>query len=194
MTIQATKLSAAESKQISLSASQIGMEDSLFVMMKKFETGVWSYPKYSLNSNSYRAFLNPRLISITDIHEFGIEECLSRMGERAQVKRPIAVTLGFQDEKGNVKEESFFDFEARVICHELDHLEGIDMFENDKSLFLKGSGSGLVFEEKLAKMQKKIQSESREEQFRHTLMKGAHQKPSSPMDVMRDFMDEKKRD
>jgi len=37
------------------------------------------------------------------------------------------------DEEGEVREESVLEFKARIISHEMDHLDGINMFDNGLS-------------------------------------------------------------
>ncbi len=43
---------------------------------------------------------------------------------RCKVNRPIAIVVKYFDVNGNAKEKELFDFEARVFCHEFDHLSG----------------------------------------------------------------------
>lgn len=44
------------------------------------------------------------------------------------VKRPVGIQIAYLDESGDLKEENFFEFKAWMVCHELDHLDGINMF------------------------------------------------------------------
>lgn len=69
--------------------------------------------------------INPEVVSAskkTDSHEEG---CLSFPGLRGQIERPVEITLRFQDEQGVAHEKAFRDFLARVIQHEVDHLNGV---------------------------------------------------------------------
>ncbi|MCO5061652.1 MAG: peptide deformylase [Kiritimatiellae bacterium] len=57
-----------------------------------------------------------------DSHEEG---CLSFPGMRGNIDRPIEIVLRFWDERGVEHEARFVDFLARVIQHEVDHLNGV---------------------------------------------------------------------
>lgn len=84
-----------------------------------------------------RAFLNPRLSDRSDKQVLGVnprdpdlEGCLSIPTLYGPVRRSEWVTLEYQliDESGGLSpwhSETFFDFSARVVQHELDHLNGI---------------------------------------------------------------------
>ena len=54
----------------------------------------------------------------------GREGCLSVPGRQGVVTRPMKVTVQYQDRKGKWMELETEGFEARAICHELDHLDG----------------------------------------------------------------------
>ncbi|MBR6966204.1 MAG: peptide deformylase [Clostridia bacterium] len=54
----------------------------------------------------------------------GREGCLSVPGRQGVVTRPMKVKVRFQNRKGEWMELETEGFEARAICHELDHLDG----------------------------------------------------------------------
>jgi peptide deformylase len=69
--------------------------------------------------------VNPRLIGVSAERVEGEEGCLSYPGVRAIVSRHKWIRVAHVDRKFR---EQFFiarDFEARVIQHELDHLDGV---------------------------------------------------------------------
>lgn len=83
-----------------------------------------------------RIYINPRLIDRADKQTLGphprqpdLEGCLSIPQLYAPVWRPEWVTLEYQTwENGGITEPhrtTFFDFPARVVSHELDHLDGV---------------------------------------------------------------------
>ena len=41
------------------------------------------------------------------------------------VNRPYEMTVSYYDENGKIHKEVFKDFEATVLSHEMDHLDGI---------------------------------------------------------------------
>ncbi len=65
--------------------------------------------------------------------EFGFEECPSFPGVSARILRSAQITLNYQDENLVEKEEVFSDFAARVVQHELNHLEGKTIVHYDIS-------------------------------------------------------------
>ncbi len=60
------------------------------------------------------------------------EACLSVPGLAGSVERPQKIRIKATDLDGMLQEYEFEDFAARVMCHEMDHLEGI--LYTDKAL------------------------------------------------------------
>lgn len=73
-----------------------------------------------------RAMINPEIISesTTDMQD-GPEGCLSVPGVEDVVRRPNVLTVRYMNLDGEIVEEEARDLYARVICHEVDHLNGI---------------------------------------------------------------------
>ena len=72
-----------------------------------------------------KILINPQIIEETgEPWEFN-EGCLSIPVIREDVKRPPEVVLRYQDENFKVHEERFDGVRARVIQHEMDHVNGI---------------------------------------------------------------------
>ena len=53
------------------------------------------------------------------------EGCLSLPGQNRDVVRPVEIVLIYLDEKGDHQERRLHDLDARVVQHEIDHLDGI---------------------------------------------------------------------
>ena len=68
--------------------------------------------------------VNPEIVE-RDGSQTGREGCLSVPGRQGVVTRPMKVKVRFQDRNGDTFELETEGFEARAICHELDHLDGI---------------------------------------------------------------------
>jgi peptide deformylase len=82
------------------------------------------------------ALINPEIKTTSLECEFGEEGCLSIPGIYKPVKRNKRIHVEFMDIKGNKQTLEFEDLNARVIQHEIDHLNGIlfvDRVENDAS-------------------------------------------------------------
>ena len=75
--------------------------------------------------DSQRVFINPDILE-TSIEQVTMEEgCLSIPGLYTDVVRPTSVRIQAWNEKGRPFSLSAEDYLARVIQHELDHLNGI---------------------------------------------------------------------
>ena len=68
--------------------------------------------------------VNPEIIEREGC-QTGREGCLSVPGRQGVVTRPMKVKVRYQDRRGNPGELEAEGFEARAICHEVDHLNGI---------------------------------------------------------------------
>lgn len=64
----------------------------------------------------------------------GREGCLSLPHLTANVTRAQNISLSYFDQEGNKKELASSNFEARVILHELDHLDGLLFLDRVSSL------------------------------------------------------------
>lgn len=68
--------------------------------------------------------VNPEIISYSG-EQVDVEGCLSIPGVHGEVKRPENVMVRAINEKGKNVEISASGLEARALCHEIDHLDGI---------------------------------------------------------------------
>lgn len=77
--------------------------------------------------------VNPEIIE-REGSQTGREGCLSLPGRQGVVCRPMKVKIRFQDRNGEAYEMETEGFEARAVCHELDHLDGrlyIDVMDRE---------------------------------------------------------------
>ena len=75
------------------------------------------------------ALANPELEWASDDLEPGEEGCLSIPGVAVDVERPVHVRVRAQDEQGERRLVEASGLEARVIQHEMDHLDGVLMLD-----------------------------------------------------------------
>ncbi len=68
--------------------------------------------------------INPEILERSEEVETDTEGCLSLPKHWGPVTRSIWVKAKFTDAKGNEKIMTFKDFEARIVQHEVDHLNG----------------------------------------------------------------------
>ena len=98
-------------KGVGLAAVQVGELVRLFVT--------------KVPGDSARVFINPDILE-TSIEQATMEEgCLSIPGLYTEVTRPASVRIQAWNEKGKPFTLSAEEYLARVIQHELDHLNGI---------------------------------------------------------------------
>ena len=68
--------------------------------------------------------INPQIVSLSDEISLHDEGCLSIPEYFAEVERPAALTVSYLDRHGTQQETEFTDLLARVVQHEMDHLDG----------------------------------------------------------------------
>jgi peptide deformylase len=71
------------------------------------------------------ALVNPRIVERGSETETDDEGCLSLQGALVPVERDVTVTVEGQDPEGNEIRIELTDLGARVIQHEIDHLDGV---------------------------------------------------------------------
>jgi len=94
---------------VGLAAPQIGLSQAFFI----YDVG-----------EGLHLVANPQILerkgSATDE-----EGCLSIPGVYGPIERPTEITLSYLDHTGKRRIHKYVDFEARVIQHEFDHLQGM---------------------------------------------------------------------
>jgi peptide deformylase len=103
-----------EARGVGLAATQLGILRRVLVYQPSEEDPV-------------SALVNPRLVSATDEREPAEEGCLS-LGAASvvvEVERPVGVTVEAQTPAGEPVRIEAEGLKARVLQHELDHLDGI---------------------------------------------------------------------
>jgi peptide deformylase len=103
-----------------LAAPQIGV--GLRVVIFGFERNE-RYPE--AEAVPFTVLVNPELTPIGEITEEGWEGCLSVPGMRGLVPRYRDLRYTGFDDHGNPIDRTVSDFHARVVQHEVDHLDGI---------------------------------------------------------------------
>ena len=103
-----------------LAAPQIGVSLQVVVF------GVGKNPRYpQAEEVPYTVLINPQLEPVDDAMEDGWEGCLSVPGMRGLVPRYKRLRYRGFDQFGNAIDRTVSDFHARVVQHEVDHLNGI---------------------------------------------------------------------
>ena len=103
-----------------LAAPQIG------VLARVVIFGVEANPRYpEAEAVPYTVLINPELTPLGEEIEEGWEGCLSVPGMRGLVPRHLHLRYTGLDAQGRLIDRTVSDFHARVVQHEVDHLDGI---------------------------------------------------------------------
>lgn len=105
-----------DARGVGLAATQIGVLQRLFV----FQRG---------DDEELTAVVNPEITSRSKEAETFDEGCLSLQGVLVPVERALKVTLSARDLHGEPFQLELEEMDARVVQHELDHLDGVLMIE-----------------------------------------------------------------
>lgn len=76
------------------------------------------------NYNEARVLINPVIISREGLTDYW-EACASCLDNIGHVKRPYKIVVEYLDLDGNSHNDIFEGFEATVLSHEMDHLDGV---------------------------------------------------------------------
>jgi peptide deformylase len=101
--------SLIETTGVGLSANQIGLP----------------YRAFALKSNPIYVMFNPIIVHSSEDEEYMEEGCLSFPNLIINIKRPKKIRVRFTQPNGKTTTEAFEGLTARVIQHEVDHLNGI---------------------------------------------------------------------
>lgn len=116
---------------VGLAAPQVGLAIRLFVIdstLIKRDDPADSQPGFK------KVFINAEMLEETGELRTYEEGCLSIPRIRGDVDRPPIVRMRFQNEHFETFEETFTGFNARVVQHEYDHIQGVLFTEKLKPL------------------------------------------------------------
>ena len=111
---------------IGLSANQIGRNLRLFVMQIEGRT---------------RFCFNPEILEQGTELTTMAEGCLSFVGKQCMLQRPEQIRVRYQDHRGFWIHDELAGLESRCFQHELDHLNGITMWDRQKEQHAEQSGN-----------------------------------------------------
>jgi peptide deformylase len=86
-------------------------------------------PSGGEEANQLTVMINPRVTWRSPELEVGVEGCLSVPGVTLQVPRSVAIDVEYLDVTGTQQLVRCTEFKARIVQHEVDHLEGIVMLD-----------------------------------------------------------------
>ena len=103
-----------------LAAPQVGVSERMLIV--DGNELVENYPELK---GFVRKMINPEVIEESEETSSYSEGCLSIPNVDADITRPKTIKVRYYDENLEQKEEVFDDFAARMVQHEMDHLNGV---------------------------------------------------------------------
>jgi peptide deformylase len=100
-----------EAQGVGLAATQVGVLRRLFV--------------FEPDEDGPRAIVNPVVVEKADETTWDEEGCLSLQGVRIPVERATQIVIEGKDPNGDDVRYELSEYGARVVQHELDHLDGV---------------------------------------------------------------------
>jgi peptide deformylase len=111
--VERMKRLMGEAAGVGLAANQVGVLQRVFVVQPEAE------------EEAPLALVNPAIVERSGQKEIENEGCLSMQGVLIPVERDCRVTIDARDENGEEVRLELEGLAARVIQHELDHLDGV---------------------------------------------------------------------
>jgi len=124
-----------EEKGIGLSANQVGLDMSFFIV----DFGLYD------EKFGRQVFINPEIVDMKG-QTIDEEGCLSLPGINEKVKRADQIRIKYKNKNFEDRDEIYTDYLSRVIQHEYDHLNGIvftDRISALKRSFIKNKLAAL---------------------------------------------------
>jgi peptide deformylase len=121
---------------VGLAGPQVGVSKRIAIMNPEPE-----------NEKTLIKMANPRIVAASDELETLDEGCLSVPGIRGEVARHVWIEVAYEDEKGVERKLRAEGILARIVQHELDHLDGvlfIDRLSLAKRALIKPKLKGLA--------------------------------------------------
>ncbi|MGH2996780.1 MAG: peptide deformylase [Gaiellaceae bacterium] len=110
--VERMKQLMADANGVGLAANQVGVLRRVLVLHPDRE-------------GEAIGLVNPRIVESAPRTEIGEEGCLSLQGVLVPVERSAEVTIEAEDLEGNTVRLELHELAARVLQHEIDHLDGV---------------------------------------------------------------------
>lgn len=114
---------------VGLAAVQINKLEKIIIIRNDFD---------NKSDRTFRALINPVLLKADGKKVYELEGCLSVAGFYGRVKRYSNVRIQALDEQGSVVKISATGFLARLLQHEIDHINGktyLDRLDENGELY-----------------------------------------------------------
>lgn len=105
---------------VALAANQVGLPHRFFAVREDFAD----------QNNLPTLLVNPTIVGLLSGNEVQQEGCLSFPGMLIDVRRLSSIMLGFQTIEGEIRSMTLSGFPARMVQHEVEHLNGKTFIDN----------------------------------------------------------------
>ncbi len=143
-----TVLAEKDPEGVGLAANQVGLDKRIFLAKIA--------PKSKTSAGSeFAAFINPEITNFSKEMQEEFEGCLSIPDIFGYVKRAQEVTVRYTNTKGQIKSRTFTGLPARIMQHEMDHLNGrlfIDHVQNQSKELYRYLGTNKKGEPEFEKL------------------------------------------
>lgn len=117
---------------VGLAAPQIGISRKIIVFRNKgFDEKTWSK-----NENDYEVLINPRITQARGEMVIMTEGCLSCPEIQVEIGRFPEIKVRAFDREGRKINRRYTDYLARIVQHEMDHLEGKLIIDYEGALYI----------------------------------------------------------
>lgn len=99
-------------KSVGLAAVQVGKSIRVFIAKDR-------------RTERFTVYINPSVELLGDATQVGLESCLSIPSTVGNVNRHKRIRISYLDRQGNHQTKKADGFEARILLHENDHLNGV---------------------------------------------------------------------
>jgi peptide deformylase len=124
-------VTVADANGVGIAAPQVYEQLALFIVAAR------PNPRYPKSPDMEPvAMLNPELLWTSEEMELGWEGCLSIPGIRGLVPRHRQIRIRYLTRSGELREEEWEGFLARIFQHEFDHIKGIVFLDRTDSRHL----------------------------------------------------------
>ena len=117
------------------------MEDNNGIGLAAIQVGIPKRVIVCEVNNKFYSFINPVLVKSSPATSIMEEGCLSLPGIFGEVERPEKITIKAMNSRGKTRKVKAFGLLARVIQHEMDHLDGILFIDKAKNIKCNVSNS-----------------------------------------------------
>ncbi|MEO1374801.1 MAG: peptide deformylase [Cyanobacteria bacterium J06635_10] len=121
-------VTVADANGVGIAAPQVAVGYRIFIVASRPNL---RYPHAPFMEPT--AMINPRIIDFSDEIVKDWEGCLSVPGIRGLVPRYRKIKVEYTDRNGNLQQQEFTDFVARIFQHEYDHFEGLVFLDRVES-------------------------------------------------------------